>query len=276
MLTHDGEVMAMFPASRWLERPMSWLRPEGPRGGREAYQLRFLTGAITLATVVSVLALGATAVLGKPKSMALIGGYLVLILLQAAAVRLGAAITTISWTVLTTVGLFLVACAIVPNSNPAGQLYWFLLIPLAARALDVQRHDAPPEQRSWRAELIAGAAALVALALVIAFHPPRPAVGAVNPNAMALSVGLDVALFLISALGLLYVHDLSVRETAAELRRLQQLLAICAWCRKINYSNEWVALEQYMALRQNVELTHGMCPTCCDRHFPGELPRGSA
>jgi hypothetical protein len=60
-----------------------------------------------------------------------------------------------------------------------------------------------------------------------------------------------------------------VRETAAELRRLQALLSVCAWCRKIRCDDEWVGLEQYMAQRQNIELTHGMCPSCYEGQTAG-------
>jgi hypothetical protein len=172
--------------------------------------------------------------------------------------------------VLATVGLFLVASALVPNTNQAGQLYWFLLIPIAARALAAHRHDAPAEQRSWRPEIIAAVASLVVVALVIVYHTTRPEAAPPTSNSASYAVGLDVALFLISALGLLYVHDLSARETAAELRRLQQLLSVCAWCRNIKDNGQWVALEQYMSQRQNVELTHGMCPSCYERHWEGD------
>jgi hypothetical protein len=87
---------------------------------------------------------------------------------------------------------------------------------------------------------------------------------------IALQGTIDVALFLISALGLLYVHDLSVRETNAELRRLRALLSMCAWCRKIKNDGEWVGLEHYMAQRQDIALTHGMCPTCYEAQTRGE------
>jgi hypothetical protein len=246
---------------RWLERPMSLLNPGGARDSREAYQLRFLTGAIVLAVAVSLAAIAISLVNGSWRGATISGVYLLLILLQAIALRLGAAISVMSWTILATVGLVLVASAVVPHSNQSGQLYWFLLIPLAARSLAVDHHDAPGASRSWRIEFIAGFVALAAVVLVALFHmtqsvPPQ------HTNAVTFDVALDVALFFMSALGLLYVHDVSVRQTTEELRRLQKLLSICAWCRTIKHKDQWIPLEDYIAERQGAEITHSMCPSC--------------
>ena len=259
-------------AARWLERSMAWLRPGGTRGGREAYQLRFMSGAILLGVLVSSLALPAATAMGQWLSVGFLGTFLVALLLQAGAVRLGAPVGLVAWTVIATVGLFLVATALVPGAMQAHQLYWFLLIPLAARALAVPRHDDWARPRSWRTEFVAGAAALAAAVLVIACYAAGLNFGQPTSSTPAYALGIDFALFLVSALGLLYVDDLSVRETAAELRRLQELLSICAWCRKIQDGGEWVGLEQYVARRQNAELSHGMCPACYQRHFPREPP----
>jgi len=253
--------------ARWLERPVSWLRPGGARDGREAYQLRFLAGAIVLAAGVSVLVLIVAMVLGHWLGFFITACYLALILLQALAVRLGAAVSVVAWTIIATVGLFLLVNAFVPSANQSGQLYWFLLIPLAARALAVQRHDAPDAPPAWRAEIVAGVVALAAVVLVIVCHGTQLSGAPHGPNAVAIHLGIDVALFLLSVLGLLYVHDLSVRETAAELRRLRQLLSMCAWCRDIRHNGQWISVEDYIEQQQGQQLTHGMCPTCYNRHW---------
>jgi len=254
-------------APRWLERSTSWLRPGGTRGGREAYQLRFMSGAILLGVLVAALALPAAAAMRQWLSVAFLGTFLAALLLQALVVRLGAPVGVVAWTVLATVGAFLVATALLPADLQPSQLYWFLLIPLAARALAVPRHDDTAAPPSWRLELIAAGAALAAALLVIAASDAGLNFGRPGTGPRAVAVGIDVALFLLSALGLLYVHDLSVRETAAELRRLQELLSICAWCRKIRDGGEWMPLERYVARRENVELSHGMCPECFERDF---------
>ncbi len=57
-----------------------------------------------------------------------------------------------------------------------------------------------------------------------------------------------------------------------ELRTLRGLLSVCGWCRKIRTdSEEWVSLERYVATRTEASFTHGICPTCMERHF-GEDP----
>src|SRR5262249_2039613 len=57
-----------------------------------------------------------------------------------------------------------------------------------------------------------------------------------------------------------------VRELEAVLareRRLQGLLPICAWCRKIrNDQNYWQAVEEYLCEHAAVRFTHGICPDC--------------
>jgi hypothetical protein len=270
MSSQQAWLVAVPQGARWLTRPMAWLRPGGAHDGGEAYQLRFLAGAITLATVVSVLAVAAAAAAGQWRGVALTGGYLSLILLQAFAVRLGAPIRVVAFTIIGTAGLLFAASALLPSGNQSGQLYWFLLVPLAARAFAVPRHDSATNAQSWRTGFIAGAAALLAVAAIIAYLSTRPGISANGSGAVTFGVGIDVALFLVSALGLLYVHDLSVRETTAELRRLQALLAVCAWCRKIKCDGEWVGVEQYMAQRKDIALTHGMCPACYEGQLRGE------
>ena len=57
-----------------------------------------------------------------------------------------------------------------------------------------------------------------------------------------------------------------VRELEAALareRRLQELLPICAWCRKVrNDQNYWQAVEEYLSEHAAVRFTHGICPDC--------------
>jgi DNA-binding response OmpR family regulator len=57
-----------------------------------------------------------------------------------------------------------------------------------------------------------------------------------------------------------------VRELEAALareRRLQGLLPICAWCRKVrNDQNYWQAVEEYFSEYAAVRFTHGICPDC--------------
>lgn len=53
-------------------------------------------------------------------------------------------------------------------------------------------------------------------------------------------------------------------EALATVRRLEGLLPICAWCRRIR-SDEgyWMQLEQYL-IEAGAEITHGICQECTD------------
>jgi len=52
------------------------------------------------------------------------------------------------------------------------------------------------------------------------------------------------------------------RRMLLRLRYLEGMLRICAWCRKIGYKNQWIALERYLAEGFHVDTTHGICPDC--------------
>jgi len=55
----------------------------------------------------------------------------------------------------------------------------------------------------------------------------------------------------------------ALEEALAQVRRLQGLLPMCAWCRKIrNDQNYWQSVEQYVAEQADVRFTHGICPEC--------------
>ena len=46
------------------------------------------------------------------------------------------------------------------------------------------------------------------------------------------------------------------------LQHLEEMLRVCAWCRKIGYQNQWLKLEEYFDVGFHVHTTHGMCPDC--------------
>ena len=50
---------------------------------------------------------------------------------------------------------------------------------------------------------------------------------------------------------------------------LQELLPICAWCKKILYPNSdskdpksWIDIDEYLSKKADVNFTHGICPNC--------------
>ena len=55
----------------------------------------------------------------------------------------------------------------------------------------------------------------------------------------------------------------------AEVKELQELLPICAACKKIrNDQGYWEHLETYIATHTRTEFTHSLCPECTHRLYP--------
>lgn len=53
-----------------------------------------------------------------------------------------------------------------------------------------------------------------------------------------------------------------------EVKLLEGLIPICAWCKKVrDDTGFWDEVESYIANRTSASFTHGLCPTCEDKHF---------
>jgi hypothetical protein len=60
-----------------------------------------------------------------------------------------------------------------------------------------------------------------------------------------------------------------LEDALAEIRTLRGIVPICAHCKSIrNDAGEWQRLEVVLHDQTHAELTHGICPTCFDRHYP--------
>jgi lysylphosphatidylglycerol synthetase-like protein (DUF2156 family) len=251
-----------------LRRVTLRVRPTGPGNGREAFQLRFLVGASLLGIVVGGLTLPAALYMGQCLLSGLLAAFIAALTTQLLAVRLGAAVERVAWTVLTTVWLFLVAASLTTSTLEPAQLAWQLLIPLAARALDAPRAD-DAAARSGSVVWASTTLAILGGAFVVAAHQFGLTASQPSPVAQpAWATLLDFALLAVSAVGLVLLHDHSVHETAAELQRLRAMLSICAWCKEIRHEGEWISLEKYVQRRTRGGLSHGICPRCTDAHFP--------
>lgn len=61
-----------------------------------------------------------------------------------------------------------------------------------------------------------------------------------------------------------------LQATMAELRTLQAILPICAYCRKIRDDNNyWQSVEEYISQHTSSQFSHGICPTCIESEFDG-------
>jgi DNA-binding response OmpR family regulator len=64
----------------------------------------------------------------------------------------------------------------------------------------------------------------------------------------------------------------SLEEALANVKALQTLLPMCAYCKSIrNDQNYWEKVETYFSQHSNVSFTHSYCPTCYERFVKPEL-----
>lgn len=52
------------------------------------------------------------------------------------------------------------------------------------------------------------------------------------------------------------------RRLLRQVRDLEGMLRVCAWCRKIGHGDKWMSLEDYFAEGLQIGTTHGICPEC--------------
>src|SRR5512139_1848171 len=91
---------------------------------------------------------------------------------------------------------------------------------------------------------------------------------------------LAVSLLLIFILGRKLVFQINaLHESLQHIRKLEGLVPICANCKKIRNEGgnpfdqaSWTSIERYISERTAAEFTHGLCPECAKRLYPGVDP----
>jgi hypothetical protein len=84
-----------------------------------------------------------------------------------------------------------------------------------------------------------------------------------NPAVTILNVVILMAVLLIIA----WLIN-KTKHLAQEVRRLEGLLPICSFCKKIrNEQNEWQRLETYISKNSQADFTHSICPECARIHY---------
>ena len=64
-------------------------------------------------------------------------------------------------------------------------------------------------------------------------------------------------------------------DTLANVKTLSGLLPICSGCKKIrNDEGYWNQVEVYVSKHTDAAFTHGFCPECSEKYFPGIKPKG--
>lgn len=63
---------------------------------------------------------------------------------------------------------------------------------------------------------------------------------------------------------------LLILEDVTELLALREILPICAGCKSIRDDQQyWEKLESYLHKHLNLDFSHGLCPKCTQKYFPG-------
>lgn len=78
-----------------------------------------------------------------------------------------------------------------------------------------------------------------------------------------------VRVFALSAFAILL--DLVARQKA-QIRVLEGILPICAWCKQIrDEGGQWHRIESYIGERTDAKFSHGICPECHEKYIAGQL-----
>ena len=46
---------------------------------------------------------------------------------------------------------------------------------------------------------------------------------------------------------------------------LESLIVMCAWCRRVRSSGEWVTIEEFLERQHQSRTSHGICESCADQ-----------
>jgi PleD family two-component response regulator len=63
-----------------------------------------------------------------------------------------------------------------------------------------------------------------------------------------------------------------LEDALATVKQLQGLLPICSYCKRIrDDKNYWQQVESYIAMHSEVQFTHGICPSCYEKHIRKDI-----
>lgn len=57
------------------------------------------------------------------------------------------------------------------------------------------------------------------------------------------------------------------RRVLKRVKRLEGLLSICSFCKKIRVGDKWVPVDQYVRERSSVDFSHSLCPDCVREQY---------
>ena len=127
-----------------------------------------------------------------------------------------------------------------------------------------------------RVALVALAAAVIAAASVLDVHSRLHHWSEQNPGSWNPFVLLPVVMGVaVVSVVYLVVTRRRLRLALQAIDVLEGLLAMCSSCKRIRGKDDkWEPVEAYLQRRGEVSITHGLCPECAARLYPGwELKR---
>ncbi len=71
---------------------------------------------------------------------------------------------------------------------------------------------------------------------------------------------------------ILYIHERILRHHIVQEKVLRGLLPICSNCKKIRDDDGyWNNIESYIKIHSEADFTHGICPECTEKLYPGYI-----
>ena len=65
-----------------------------------------------------------------------------------------------------------------------------------------------------------------------------------------------------------------LQSALAEVRTLKGIVPICAGCKKIRDDKGfWEQVETYVQKHTEAKFSHGFCPECVEKYYPGQAER---
>lgn len=85
--------------------------------------------------------------------------------------------------------------------------------------------------------------------------------------------GFLVGLQILAAFGLIVMivdrMRIQAEESEITVGKLKTLLPICSYCSNIRDERDnWLPIEDYIEKRTESQFSHGICPSCLEKHFP--------
>lgn len=89
-------------------------------------------------------------------------------------------------------------------------------------------------------------------------------------NALELRARIEVGRRIVTLQDRLSEKVRELNEALAGIRTLHGILPICSFCKKIRDDREgWRQLEEYVSTHSEAQFSHGICPECMKKMYPG-------